>query len=474
MNRVVFGLIVLAALRVAWLWGQPVSPEEASQWMCAARLAPAYFDGPGGTASLLAAMASAGWDPLAGGRILWPVLAFFAGLAFWALLRNTFSESTATIGLLGLNILPGFNLASVSIGPLMPAFFLVMAGVLFSRLAWMGNRSWWIPAGLAFGAAVLFRYEAVLIPAGLIVAVFSSPKRRASWDAGGAVWCGIALAAALWMPLAWNAALEWVPIAGGTLRTALEIDLLRTPQALAGGGTSWFGALVILTGLVILVRDARVHRRSRFLLASCGPVAVWWLYEALRGNSASFAALAAGALLAGFLCELLRPRLLVAGFFAGALASVWTVSDANLGRGDWRVLAETFRVAARDLPAGEGDSFFIVDDPAAASVIGFYFGSKPGEVYPPVFVPESPGFSSQFAIWPSYADFVETPAAPDEFFQEQKGVNPFIGRNALFLGRDLPQTIRGAFAEVTPLRTIRSGGREWTIFLCLDYQTLPL
>ena len=63
----------------------------------------------------------------------------------------------------------------------------------------------------------------------------------------------------------------------------------------------------------------------------------------------------------------------------------------------------------------------------------------------------------------------------DEFFTEQKGYNLFAGRNALFLGSDLPQTIKGAFAQVSPLRKIQlPDGGELTIFLCLDYQTLPL
>ena len=63
----------------------------------------------------------------------------------------------------------------------------------------------------------------------------------------------------------------------------------------------------------------------------------------------------------------------------------------------------------------------------------------------------------------------------DEFFTEQKGINPFVGRNALFLGSELPQTIRGAFADVRSLRQIQlPNGGQLTVFLCLDYQTLPL
>jgi hypothetical protein len=92
-----------------------------------------------------------------------------------------------------------------------------------------------------------------------------------------------------------------------------------------------------------------------------------------------------------------------------------------------------------------------------------------------VFVHESPALTSQFGIWPSYADFIETDQPANEFFTEQKGINPFIGRNALYLGSSLPQTIKGAFAEVQPVRRLKlPDGTPLTIFLCLDYQTLPL
>jgi hypothetical protein len=136
-------------------------------------------------------------------------------------------------------------------------------------------------------------------------------------------------------------------------------------------------------------------------------------------------------------------------------------------------VAELVRDSARDLPAAEGGGFFIAEDQNLAAVLGYYL---PGEgTYPPVFVPESPDLSSQFSLWPSYADFVESDRVADEYFQEQKGVNPFIGRNAIFLGYDLPQTIKGAFLDVRPLRKICTpDGRELTIFLCLGYQTLPL
>ena len=117
----------------------------------------------------------------------------------------------------------------------------------------------------------------------------------------------------------------------------------------------------------------------------------------------------------------------------------------------------------------------VAENADQASILAVYFKSRLKTTYPPVFVAESPAISSQFALWPSYADFIESDKSVDEFFTEQKGINPFMGRNALFVGSELPQTIRGAFADVRSLRQIQlPDGGQLTVFLCLDYQTLPL
>jgi hypothetical protein len=100
--------------------------------------------------------------------------------------------------------------------------------------------------------------------------------------------------------------------------------------------------------------------------------------------------------------------------------------------------------------------------------------------HPPVYVLESQDVSNQFALWPSYDDFVETDAPPVEYFTEQKAVNPFVGRTAIYIGPEaadgLPQALTAAFAEIRPLATLRIPGRSDPLYihLCVDYQTLPL
>ncbi len=483
MNRTILFVFlpVLAALRAAWVFVHPVAAQEAYYRLCASHMAPAFFDGPAGTAAVLNALAMAGGVPdLLLARLLWPLFALGAGVFVWLLAKEVFDDQGAAWAVVAVNALPQFNMAAVTLGPLMPAVFFTLAGTWAVRRAWAGRGSFWFWAGVAFGLGLFFRYEVVLVAAGLIVATLVVPRRRTKGNAAGLAWVALACACALWPSLRWNAALEWVPVAGGTLRSAWEFEWSKLPGALVGGGVGRVGAPVLLAGGLALLLDARRHSRARFLAAAMVVPWVWWVYGAARGEAMPAAAflatvpaivfLASGAVRAQW------GRLAGIIFLLAAIGSMGAdVFAAGRERSQWEPVAAQLRAALRDMPAADAPGFLIAEDPDLASVTGYHLGSREKEQYPPVFVPESPDFSSQFAIWPSYADFVESTVVADEYFTEQKGVNPFMGRNALYLGADLPQTIEAAFENVAPLsRIVLPGGRKLTIFLCLNYQTLPL
>jgi hypothetical protein len=94
---------------------------------------------------------------------------------------------------------------------------------------------------------------------------------------------------------------------------------------------------------------------------------------------------------------------------------------------------------------------------------------------------------NQFSFWPRYDEFVEAPAntpLPDgEVYTEESGINRFMGRDALYIQSArtdlLPHNIRVGFQSTEKIATIevrRFGARvrEWQIFLCRNYRTLPL
>jgi hypothetical protein len=145
-------------------------------------------------------------------------------------------------------------------------------------------------------------------------------------------------------------------------------------------------------------------------------------------------------------------------------------------------LIESLRRRMTD-DAGE-PVFLIAQTPQLASALSLRLPDvswvKPG--HPPVYVAESPYAGSQFALWPRYDQFVDAPPltedAPDPF-TEQGGVNPFLSRSALYITREppdnLPQAITAAFISHQLIGTIQGpSGHPLKVYLCLDYQTLPL
>lgn len=476
-TKYLFMLLLLAtAARAAWVLTHDVAPADAYFWMCANRLAAGYFDGPAGTAFLVRAFG----DNFEMARLFWPLLGFFSACTAWLFARRVYDAAVAGWCVVFLNLLPVFNTASVTVGPLMPALVSVLAGLVFARVAWDGARWAWLGAGLFFGVALLFRYEAALVPAGLVMAALASARHKTPADLFGLGFVVAFGALALFPALAWNAAIEWIPVAGGTWRTAWEFRAGPFARSLAGFSAALsvpvFAA--VLVALFALVRSARRHGRAPFVLAACGPAWAWAFYVTLRGGDAVAAGVFGFVPLAAFAISSTRKHRLAkpAGGLLAALALFASVYAVWAGaRVPWKSVAMQLREAARDLPASEGGGFFIAEDAGQAAVLGYFLRGEGGGACPPVFVPESPDLSNQFGLWPSYADFVESDRFADEFYKEQKGVNPYIGRNAIYIGCDLPQTIEGAFQEVRPLREAgMPDGRRLTIYMCLGYQTLPL
>lgn len=468
-------LLLLTLLRMAWVWTHDLVPVEAYYWMCSQHLAAGFFDGPPGTAFLVRAFGNS----FEAARLFWPVMGFFCSCAAWIFARRIYDGVIAGWCVIFLNVLPVFNQASVTVGPLMPALVSVLTGLVLARVAWDGRRWAWAAAGVFFAVALLFRYETVLVPAGVVLSALSGKRHRTPEDAAGFFAILGLCVLALWPPLRWNASLEWVPIARGTWKTAWEFRWGPFVNSLGsfGAAFSWPVTAAVAVGAGFLVREAKRHSRAFFLLAACGFVWAWAFYVLLRGEDAVIAGFLGIVPLAAFGISSLRTVRggVMAGAFVAVIALLGTLYGFGTAReGSWKPVAAEILAAARDLPATEaGEGFFVAEEANHAAVLGYYLPG--GGKYPSVFVPESPALSSQFGIWPSYADFVESDKVADELFTEQKGVNPFMGRNAIYIGRDLPQTVKGAFQEVQALRKIVSpDGGELTIFLCLGYQTLPL
>ena len=476
-------LSAVTLLRLAWLAIQGVSAQEAYYWMCGSKMAAAFFDGPPGTAFLVRMIGAVTGDSREILRLAWPLFGFIAAWLAWLLARTLYNDLVAGWTVVGLNALPFFNELCVTVGPGIPLMILTLAGMLAAYSAVEGRRLDWILSAALLALACLFRYEAVLVALGLLIAVLSVLRKKEKPDALAAASLILLPAAALWSPLAWNAALDWIPIAGGTFQTWWR------PQP--GGWTRdlveyfrqfSFAAGIALAGALVGLLWTAWHKQgpARFLLVTAGPASLWALYQFLIGRDFSTAAWIAVVPLLMFLAET-GSRWRWMGICSSAIVLIALVSsglllhEEGLQRAVGKTLAVEMHAASREMPASEGGGFLIAEDADLASLLTIYFKPVAPSEYPPVFVPESPALTSQFGIWPSYGNFIETDKATDEFFTEQKGYNPFIGRHALYMGAELPQTVKGAFSEVRPLRDIKlPDGKSMIIYLCLDYQTLPL
>ncbi len=490
--RLVLFLIALTAIRVALVcWSEP-SPDEAYYLACAARPAPAFFDGPGGMAAQTGLLALADDGGLAW-RLAAPFWALAAALGTVVLVRTIGGDAReAGRTALLLSILPIVNAGAIRIGPglIATSALAVALGFVWRALhATKRAMPCWGVAALAQVVAVQFAYESLAILPAIGAFLLAGRRHRRKSDVSGLALFTLLPLASLLPAFYWNAQQDWIPIAGGTFRTLWSFD--------PAGFTRSLGLLVLLFSPLLLpamiatclasARDARRHVAQRFVFAATIPFVLLTIYFALRGKNATTSLLLAAPLLLFGIQRLAsrgergRLSLTIAAGFA-ILCSLITMSMAFTAGKSWSAAAAEVRGIFLDKSAAGDEGLFLIAETAPiASIIGYHLRKDfiPPDGHPAVYVRESPDLSNQYALWPSYADFVETTHVGDEYFTEQKGENPFAGRSALYLTREatdnLPQTIRAAFEAVTLLKTINPEGKEpLYIHLCLNYQTLPL
>ncbi|MDD5200559.1 MAG: glycosyltransferase family 39 protein [Terrimicrobiaceae bacterium] len=491
----IFPAILLAVFTAIRLWVAavtPVTPIEAYHWMGAHRPDWAFFDGPGGTAALVHLGSALLGDGPLGLRLAFPLLAALATLACFLLVRSIFGSQTGLWAAVALNALPLFNLAAVHAGPELPAaaFTLLAAWALVRALE--RRIEWWVAVGIFVAAAGQFAYPTIALLAGVAAACIAFRRHHAEWRRPGIYLAIVIPLACLFPAIAWNQAHGWPASALGTWRTEFAPDWPGAWHALAGAIAllSLPAFAAGLFSLAILARSARIHQTPRLILCLAAPFLLLWLRGVLHGEAAETALLLGAALsLGGAVHVFLETMpLRVAGTAALLLAAGCNILPA--GKADpwsrsthdiaWNEVAAALEQMLTMADAGRpAPLFLIAPDPDATAALSYYLTHVAEGMPPSVFLRESQDLSNQFGLWPRYDDFVETAKAPDEYFQEMKAENPYMGRSALYLTEaepaDLPQTITGAFAHVSPYATLTlPAGRKMRVYLCEDYQTMPL
>jgi 4-amino-4-deoxy-L-arabinose transferase-like glycosyltransferase len=204
-----------AALRLLLSWVAPLFPDETYYWEWSRRPAASYFDHPPGIAYLIGLGTSLLGDTRGGVR-LGPALAGIVGsLALVFTARRIAGGRAALVTAAALACMPlaaaGLVVATPD-APLLAAFAISLWAVVRAVEREPGSPSeiaWWCVAGLAVGAAMLSKYTAVLLPAGVALGFALDPRLRRRLLSFGP-WIGVGLGVAAFSPVVmWNARLGW-------------------------------------------------------------------------------------------------------------------------------------------------------------------------------------------------------------------------------------------------------------------------
>ena len=491
-------LFLAAATGLRWWWNlaRPLSAEEAYLALCGFIPSPAYFDGPGGTPWLVACGISAAGAGGFGATFFWPLLAALASIATYFLVSSLVGQREGLAVAVLLNLLPVFNDAALHASCAMPLTTAALASLFCAWQALDRNSgAWWFATGLCAAFGLLFSYTAwFLLPVIALVLIVSHRWRPRLPSAG--FW-------AAWLPplavyvvlLQWNAQHGWIHFIGGTWKTAFGLHFSSLAPSLISASHSVTPFVLIALFIAAATAFARISVSPKIKFISLPALAAFLaaLYAALRGLPALSPGLLAASLALPLLAwlpkQLMRfsTRAITAVVFVSA--ALWCAItlprpeakgfiDANVGRTIDDIRAEQTDPVAPPL-------LLIAENAPIAAALGLALPdvtpAAPG--HPPVYTVESAAARSQFDLWPRYDQFVEAEAAatPEgvDPFTEQDGANPFVGRSALYVTArqpdDLPQAITAAFTAVEPVAEVNTpDGRILHVYLCSDYQTMPL
>jgi PIN domain nuclease of toxin-antitoxin system len=516
-------VLALTAIRFTFLGTCDLSFDEAHYWMWSDRLAPAYFSkGPGIAFAIRASTAIFG-DSELGVRFWSPILGAATSLLLYYFTRKLFNERAAFWAIVALNAVPLFNVGNLvmTIDPLSIFFWIAAMFTFWLALERSPDASWlWAATGFLIGLGFLCKYTNAFELVSVVIVLALVPRHRREFKRRGLYFLLGAFAVCLVPPIIWNAHHTWITLSHLRSRGGLDQSFgIRPLEVLGFLGAHFltFSPLLFLAlawAVVANWRRARQQFKVLYLFWFGLPVFAFYFLLSLNDQAApnwdvlAFVSLAV--LASSYWTERLESNRAAARFLSMAILLGLTVSlfavDTDLLRSmnlpfphhrdpadrvrGWKSAARAAEKIRIDLETKNKEQLFIIADQRdRASEMSFYFEQKrvEGPGHPPVYIVESQDISNQFSFWPRYDEFVEappnTPLPEGEVYTEEGGINQFTGRSALYVqnGKSdlVPHNIRAAFQSVERIATIqvsRFGAkmREWQVFVCRNYRTLPL
>ncbi|SIO61845.1 Dolichyl-phosphate-mannose-protein mannosyltransferase [Singulisphaera sp. GP187] len=273
---------VSSVLRLVWAANLGSYTNEAYYYLYAQNLAWGYFDHPPmvGFVAALGLGVTHGLSPAFGLRV--GFIAMFAG-STWLMARLTtrsFGERAGVMAALILNVTVFYGMVVGTLagpdGPLL-FFWLLTLERLGAALEAPEQASLWVGAGFAWGAAMLSKYYAALLPVGFLLYLVLKPSARRCLRMPGP-YLAIVEGLALFSPvIGWNAEHGWASFAfqgnraGGFQGFQPELFLEAIlGQCLYLTPWIWIGLVAILARLIIR-RPRDWSESEAFLISQAVP-----------------------------------------------------------------------------------------------------------------------------------------------------------------------------------------------------------
>ncbi|HEY9514350.1 MAG TPA: glycosyltransferase family 39 protein [Gemmatimonadaceae bacterium] len=210
-------VVTIAALvRLAVAATVPLVPDETYYWEWSRHLAAGYFDHPGAIAFLVRAGTElAGVTPF-GVRLGSVIAGWGASLCLVLLARRIGGDDAALRAAVIITCMPLAAAGLVLATPDAPLLLAVSAALLLLDHAVAAapgsarSLGWWLAAGLALGAAMVSKYNAFLLPLGVLVALLLSAQLRRHLATPAPYLAALVALVAFAPVVAWNASHGWI------------------------------------------------------------------------------------------------------------------------------------------------------------------------------------------------------------------------------------------------------------------------
>ena len=522
-RRCLFAFLgALTLLRLVYAAQLELFPDESYYFLWSERMDICYFSkGPGVASAIWLGTHLFGANEF-GVRALSPLFGLGTSLLLFSFARRLYGEPVGIWTAVMINVLPIFNVGSLvmTIDPLSIFFWTASLYTFWLALERSPDFSkWWPLTGALIGLGFLSKYTNAMALVSILLLLALTRKYRREFRRAG-FWSMLAVALLFTLPpIVWNARRDWVTLAHLSARGGLHKGFTVSPAELGEFLAMHFGVYspLIFAGMIAAawwgVKMARHQWKPRFLLAFALPLFALYFWLSLKqAGEANWTA--PGAISLGVLAVALWHERAQASRFArvfsvtalalGLAGSLLIVNldavrafgiawpyqrDPGARMRGWRTAAVKVESLRAEFETQLGEKVFLIaNEHEVASSLAFYMKDKrpEGPAHPPVYIPESQEFVDQFSFWHRYDEFVDAKDAPqisrDEYFTEG-GVNPFMGRTALYITdraeEKAPSAIKGGFEQVEMIACIdqtRRGLplRQLRVFACRRYRSLPL